>query len=105
MTAVIDGGGLVSAELRPIEGAEQVAGFFLGIADRQPDLTVLERQVNGQPGLVARADGSTVAVIAVDVADTAITQIWAMRNPEKLRAWATLPAAPEPDGYPDDRTR
>jgi RNA polymerase sigma-70 factor (ECF subfamily) len=93
-TAITDGGGLVSAELRPIEGAEQVARFFLGIADRQPGLTILERTVNGQPGLVAEADGSTLAVITIDVVDGAIKHIWAVRNPEKLRPWTRSSAEP-----------
>jgi RNA polymerase sigma-70 factor (ECF subfamily) len=88
-TAIADGGGLVSAELRPIEGGEQVARFAVDIAGRAPNLTLLERTVNGQPGLVAQQDGITVTVIAFDVAADRITHIWAVRNPEKLRPWTT----------------
>ncbi|MFF5213522.1 RNA polymerase subunit sigma-24, partial [Streptosporangium sp. NPDC000396] len=58
-------------------------------ADRAPDLTILERMVNGQPGLVAQQDGVTVVVMAFDVADDRIKRLWAVRNPEKLRPWAT----------------
>jgi len=36
---------------------------------------------------VAQVDGVTATVLAFDVADGGITHIWAMRNPEKLRAW------------------
>ena len=50
-------------------------------------MTLLERTVNGQPGLVAQRDGVTVTVFAFDVADGRITRIWAVRNPEKLRPW------------------
>jgi len=82
-----DGGGLVTAVLRPVQGAEQVARFF---ADRtRPGLTVLERTVNGQPGLVAQVDGVTVAVYAFDIAGDRIKQIWAVLNPDKLRPWRT----------------
>jgi RNA polymerase sigma-70 factor (ECF subfamily) len=88
-TAIADGGGLVSAELRPIEGGEQVARLVVDIAGRAPNLTLLERTVNGQPGLVAQQDGVTVTVIAFDVAADRITHIWAVRNPEKLRPWTT----------------
>jgi RNA polymerase sigma-70 factor (ECF subfamily) len=49
--------------------------------------TLLERTVNGQPGLVAQQDGTTVTVFAFDIADDRITHIWVMRNPEKLRPW------------------
>jgi RNA polymerase sigma-70 factor, ECF subfamily len=89
VTAIGDGGGVVSAVLRPIEGGEQVARFAVDVADRVPDLTLLERTVNGQPGLVGQQDGVTVMVMAFDVAGDRIKHIWAVRNPEKLRPWMT----------------
>ncbi len=52
-------------------------------------VTFLERTVNGQPGLVAQHHGVTVTVFAFDVAGDRITHIWAIRNPGKLRPWAT----------------
>ena len=88
-TAVGDGGGLVSAELRPIEGGEQVARFFVDLTGRAPNLTTLERTVNGQPGLVAQLAGVTAVVMAFDVAGDRIKHIWAVLNPEKLRPWTT----------------
>ncbi|MFG1813686.1 RNA polymerase sigma factor SigJ [Kribbella sp. NPDC049174] len=87
--AIGDGGGLVSAELHPVSGGEQVARYFASLADRRPGFTLLERTVNGQPGLVAQADGVTVTVIAFDIAESRIRHIWAVRNPEKLRPWLT----------------
>ncbi|TCO20471.1 RNA polymerase sigma-70 factor (ECF subfamily) [Kribbella steppae] len=87
--AIGDGGGLVSAELHPVAGGEQVARFFASLADRRSDITLLERTVNGQPGLVAQHDGVTVTVIAFDIAESRIRHIWAIRNPEKLRPWLT----------------
>ncbi|MFI6177493.1 hypothetical protein ACIA8R_18335 [Nonomuraea sp. NPDC051191] len=50
-------------------------------------LTILERTVNGRPGLVAQQDGVTVAVMAFKVANDRISHCWAVRNPDKLRAW------------------
>jgi RNA polymerase sigma-70 factor (ECF subfamily) len=89
-TMTSDGGGLVSAALRPIEGGEQVARYLAGLADRAPgNVTYLERTVNGQPGLVAQQDGVTVTVFAFDIAGDRITRIWAVRNPGKLRPWTT----------------
>jgi RNA polymerase sigma-70 factor (ECF subfamily) len=88
-TAIADGGGLVSAELRPLEGGELVARTLVGIAARVPDMTLEESTVNGQPGLVGRQNGATVTVFAFAVADGRITHIWAIRNPEKLRPWTT----------------
>ena len=88
-TMTADGGGLVSAALRPIEGGEQIARYLADLAARAPAMTILERTVNGQPGLVAQQDGVTVTVFAFDVAGDRITHIWAVRNPEKLRPWTT----------------
>jgi RNA polymerase sigma factor (sigma-70 family) len=86
---ITDGGGLASAALRPIEGGEQVARYLADIAGRAPGLTILQRTVNGQPGLVAQQDGVTVTVFAFDVAGDRIKHIWAVRNPDKLRPWTT----------------
>jgi RNA polymerase sigma factor (sigma-70 family) len=87
-TATGDGGGLVSAEPRPVDGGEQVARYFVGLAGRAPsDVTFLERTVNGQPGLVAQQAGVTVVVMAFDVVGGRIRHIWAVLNPEKLGPW------------------
>jgi RNA polymerase sigma-70 factor, ECF subfamily len=87
-TMTADGGGRVSAALRPIEGGEQIAAYAVDIAGRAPgNLTILERTVNGQPGLVAQHDGVTVTVFAFDIAGDRIKHIWAVRNPDKLRPW------------------
>jgi RNA polymerase sigma-70 factor, ECF subfamily len=91
-TATGDGGGHVAAVLRPIEGAEQIARFFVDRARAAASLTILERTVNGQPGLVAQLDGATVAVYAFDVAGGKIKHIWAVLNPDKLRPWTTADA-------------
>ena len=89
-TATGDGGGLVSAELHPVEGAGQIARFFVNLAVKAPpDMTILERTVNGQPGMVAQLDGVTVAVYAFDIAGDRIKHIWAVLNPDKLRPWTT----------------
>jgi RNA polymerase sigma factor (sigma-70 family) len=89
-TAIADGGGLASAALRPIEGAEQIARHYVDLAGRTPsNVTILERTVNGQPGLVAQQDGITVTVFAFDLAGDRIKHIWAVRNPDKLRPWTT----------------
>ncbi|BCB76964.1 RNA polymerase sigma factor SigJ [Phytohabitans flavus] len=87
VTATGDGGGLASAELHPVEGGERVARFFAGLAGGAAGIVLLERTVNGQPGLVAQLDGVTEAVIAFEVAGDRITHIWGVRNPDKLRPW------------------
>jgi RNA polymerase sigma factor (sigma-70 family) len=88
-TAIADGGGLASAALRPIEGAEQIARYYVDLASRTlSNVTILERTVNGQPGLVAQQNGGVnVTVFAFDLAGGRIKHIWAIRNPDKLRPW------------------
>ncbi|GAA1408120.1 RNA polymerase sigma factor SigJ [Catellatospora coxensis] len=91
VTAIADGGGRVSTVVRPVEGAEQVARYAVEIAGWIPGLTILERTVNGLPGLVAQSDGVTVTVMAFHVAGGRITRIWGVRNPDKLRSWTATP--------------
>ena len=86
-TMTADGGGLVIAALHPIEGGDQVARHAVAIANLATGLTLLERTVNGQPGLVAQEDGVTTTVFAFDIAGDRIKHIWAVRNPDKLRPW------------------
>jgi RNA polymerase sigma-70 factor (ECF subfamily) len=86
-TAIADGGGRVRAWLRPIEGGEQVARLLIDVAGKAADATLLERTVNGQPGLVAQKDGVTMAVMAFDVAGDRIKHVWVVGNPDKLRPW------------------
>jgi RNA polymerase sigma factor (sigma-70 family) len=89
-TTIADGGGLAPAALRPIEGGEQIARYLVDLAHRAlGTMTILERTVNGRPGLVAQQGGVTVTVFAFEVAGDRITRIWAVRNPDKLRPWAT----------------
>ncbi|MFJ9850502.1 RNA polymerase sigma factor SigJ [Streptomyces sp. NPDC101150] len=87
-TLTADGGGIVSAALRPVEGGERIARYLVDIAKRTPgNATILERSVNGRPGLMVRREGFTTGVYAFEVGDDRIQHIWAVRNPDKLRPW------------------
>ncbi|KZE90891.1 RNA polymerase sigma factor SigJ [Microbacterium sp. TNHR37B] len=90
-TAVIDGGGVVSAASEPVVGAEAVAALLIGVLARQPGVTVAEDVVNGRLGLLARSDGEIRAVISVDQVDGRFVGLWVVRNPDKIRAWRTEP--------------
>ena len=86
-TVIADGGGIARAALVPIRGREQIAQLLMLVGRQDPPLTLLERTVNGQPGLVAEQDGVTVTVMAFDVVGDRIAHIWSVRNPDKLRPW------------------
>ncbi|MYV39389.1 sigma-70 family RNA polymerase sigma factor [Streptomyces sp. SID1328] len=90
MTA--DGGGMVGTVLRPVEGGPRIAQYMTAIAVRAPGLELLERSVNGLPGLVARRDGAVVTVAAFEGDGDRVTRIWVVRNPEKLRPWTPQPS-------------
>ncbi len=85
--AIGDGGGLVSAALHPFEGRDQVATYIMEVARRASGLELVERTVNGQPGLVLLQAELTVAVFAFQIDGDRIRHIWGVRNPEKLRSW------------------
>ncbi|MFS0694377.1 RNA polymerase sigma factor SigJ [Streptomyces nitrosporeus] len=85
MTA--DGGGMAGTVLRPVEGGAHIARYMAAIADKAPGLELLERSVNGLPGLVARRAGAVTTVASFEVSGGRVTRIWVVRNPEKLRPW------------------
>ena len=86
-----DGGGKVRTALRPVFGPEKVARLFLGYLRKEPGVDIIERNVNGRPGLVLLVGGSTVGVLATELAENALSNIWLLMNPEKLHAWSDPP--------------
>jgi RNA polymerase sigma-70 factor (ECF subfamily) len=86
-TAIADGGGLAPAAPRPIHGGDQVARTLAAVAGRATDRAILERTVNGQPGLVVQEADVTAIVLAFEIVDDRIKRIWAINNPDKLRPW------------------
>jgi RNA polymerase sigma-70 factor (ECF subfamily) len=84
---VSDGGGKVTAALRPITGAEKVARFSLGIAAQAVDLPGLRVEVvelNGSPGIVAWVGAEPLLAMSLVLAGNRIAQVFAVRNPDKL---------------------
>lgn len=75
------------AALRPVVGRDKVARLLLGLLRKAPEMELVEEDVNGTPGLTVRIAGATIAVLAVDVRDGLITDLWMIMNPDKLHAW------------------
>jgi RNA polymerase sigma-70 factor, ECF subfamily len=80
---VADGGGLVAAARRPIEGAERVAAFLTGAA-RLPDLELHVVWLNGSPAGRIDIGGELDTAVSLAVENGRITRIYAVRNPHKL---------------------
>ncbi|MEN1890426.1 RNA polymerase sigma factor SigJ [Streptomyces mirabilis] len=82
-----DGGGRVRAALRPVIGRDKVARLFLGLMRNEPGVELVEEDVNGTPGVSVRIAGTTIAVVALDIHDGLVTDVWMVVNPDKLHAW------------------
>jgi RNA polymerase sigma-70 factor, ECF subfamily len=80
---VADGGGLVAAARRPVEGAERVARLLAGFADLvEAEATPV--WLNGSPGARIDLAGEVDTAVSLTVEDGRITRIYAVRNPHKL---------------------
>jgi RNA polymerase sigma-70 factor (ECF subfamily) len=64
-----------------------VARFLVGLLRKEPEVELVEDDVNGTPGVTIRIAGTTIAVLAMDVHDGLITDLWLVLNPDKLHAW------------------
>ena len=96
--AVTDHGGTAKAARRTIEGADDVARFFLGLADKGrragSPLTAIFLPLSGQPGIVLRnVDGTIESALVIQLAlrgeRAVIDSIYTIRDVQKL---ATLRA-------------
>lgn len=89
VVAIADGGGQAMASPVPVQGHEHVANMLVRLAGLAGRLDLRERTVNGQLGLVAMNGGEVLTVYAFDIDDDHIRRMWAIRNPDKLRAWVS----------------
>lgn len=82
-----DGGGKVSAAIRPVEGADHVARWVLGIMTKpQAEGVVVElAEINGGPGILATYAGQPVGAISLDLVDGRIAAVRYFVNPDKLK--------------------
>jgi RNA polymerase sigma-70 factor (ECF subfamily) len=80
---VADGGGLVAAVRRPIEGAEEVASFVSRVAGL-PDFEVRAISLNGSAAIQIDIGGRVDTAVSLAVENGRIARIYAVRNPNKL---------------------
>ena len=83
VVVVADGGGVVAAARRPIEGAERVAAFLIAAA-RSADFEVKAVWLNGSPAARVDIGGQVDTAVSLAVENGRITRIYAIRNPHKL---------------------
>ncbi|MDJ0707893.1 MAG: RNA polymerase sigma-70 factor [Leptolyngbyaceae cyanobacterium MO_188.B28] len=84
-----DGGGKVTAALKPLQGAQKVAGFLKALhrrAGKLGEVRQAERvQINGQTGILYSVAGEIDTVATLEVIDNRIQAIYFVRNPDKLQ--------------------
>ncbi|MFF9119159.1 RNA polymerase sigma-70 factor [Streptomyces massasporeus] len=93
-----DGGGKVSAALRPIVGREKVMRFLGGVQRFAGGLALTVAEVNGASALVVHAARRLVAVASFELRDSGIVQVQVVVNPDKLVFAGRQFAAMSPGG-------
>jgi RNA polymerase sigma-70 factor, ECF subfamily len=84
VVVVSDGGGIVAAARRPIEGASRVAPVLGSLARLAGDFEVMPIWLNGGSAVRLDLDGELNAVASLVIEDGRITRIYAVLNPQKL---------------------
>jgi RNA polymerase sigma-70 factor, ECF subfamily len=104
-TLYSDGGGRVAAAGRPIETADQVSRFFIGIRSKRPPGTkVTFTHINGRPGVLMTVGGEVHNAVSFDLEGDRVHNIYVVRNPDKLRHLAHLhPSLSNPNESNTDR--
>lgn len=82
-----DGGGKVSAARKPVTGADRVARFVLGLPHLQPT-AIVEPTITGDGlAFLVTIDGEVDSIVSVTVAGGVVTDVYIVRNPDKLTLW------------------
>ncbi|TVY01456.1 sigma-70 family RNA polymerase sigma factor [Cohnella terricola] len=84
-TMYSDGGGKVTAAVRPIQGVERVVPFLLGVAGKiPPGFAYRIAAVNGQTGIVCYSEGVPINVFTFRAEGDLISEIYIVLNPDKI---------------------
>ncbi|CCP12374.1 RNA polymerase sigma-70 factor, ECF subfamily [Stenotrophomonas maltophilia SKK35] len=81
---VSDGGGVVTAAVRPLLGAERIGRLFWAIARRGDVHPAQLGYVNGEPAILRFIGDRLHSVTTIEVVDGRIAQVYSVLNPEKL---------------------
>jgi RNA polymerase sigma-70 factor (TIGR02957 family) len=85
VVALGDGGGIREAARQPLRGSGEVGRVLSEGLPRFAGRAAVEAvQVNGWPALIIRVDGEIEGVVTMRIDDGLITEIYNVRNPEKL---------------------
>lgn len=84
-----DGGGRKRSALRPIQGADRISRFFIGLARKHArmgtSLRLVPASVNGALGALVVMNGELDQVLSCAIRGERIAALYVVRNPDKLR--------------------
>lgn len=84
-TLYSDGGGKVTAAVRPILGSERIAMFLGGLLSKMPTgFSYQVSTINGQPGIITYVNEHVSSVISFNIMNQCIHEVYIVVNPEKL---------------------
>lgn len=89
---ISDGGGLVTAALRPLHGDERIARLYLQVTKHEEGHHVLRQlhMLNGAPVLLTWADDQLVTATWIECDGERIAALHALRSPIKLARLAAV---------------
>jgi RNA polymerase sigma-70 factor (ECF subfamily) len=92
---ISDGGGVVRATLRPLQGADRLARLYMQIARNTRGVALRNSMfmLNGQPALLTWRDDTLVTAMWIECDDDRIVAMHALRHPGKLARLAKAAAA------------
>ncbi|HEV2623321.1 MAG TPA: RNA polymerase sigma factor SigJ [Frateuria sp.] len=91
--AISDGGGIVRAVLRPLQGADRLARLYTQIATRfysRPDVRLTIVELNGEPVLLSWIGDTLASATWIECEGDHITATLALRHPGKLARLAAV---------------
>ncbi|MNM66786.1 ECF RNA polymerase sigma factor SigJ [compost metagenome] len=83
-TLVSDGGGVVTATVRPLLGAERIGRLYWAIARRGAALPARLGYVNGELAILRFAHGKLASFTTIEVDGDRIVALYSVLNPNKL---------------------
>lgn len=85
VTLFSDGGGKVTAAVRPIVSVSSVLALLSGVTKKLPEDFFLEiKNVNRQPAVVIYTNGKMQSVLSFYIRDEKIAEMYIIMNPDKL---------------------
>jgi RNA polymerase sigma-70 factor (ECF subfamily) len=81
---ISDGGGKKKAALRPIQGATKIARWLFAVIAENPDFEIRMGTLNGEIAYIAYDRDKPDTVAFLKTGDGRITELYLIRNPDKL---------------------